>query len=238
MYKNLGESTIKLRSRWKTLTTCHHYSRGKVNRAIVASFSINSIEKPTFGVKTFLFSFSAEIAATYQAKQLETSVAEVNDRTNIRLFNGPIRSDVDVKRYTSILPPPNVTGNLHLGHAMMATVQDVICRWKLLNGYDVQWIPGIDHAGIATQVVVEKSLKKEKNVTRHDIGKKAFVGEILKWKEKKGQLIKDDLVRMGSIFNWEKEYFTMDEVKDTRALDDVGMNLIKLFLVEFIRSRC
>lgn len=157
--------------------------------------------------------FTVDIAATYPLQQqLEKSIDEVNDRRNCRLFNVPHAVESRGK-YSSILPPPNVTGNLHLGHALMATVHDVICRWKLLNGFDVQWIPGLDHAGIATQVVVEKSLKAERNVTRHDIGKKIFLEEIWKWKEEKGYRIKDDLIRMGTIFNWEKEYFTMDEVR-------------------------
>lgn len=140
-------------------------------------------------------------------------MAEVNDRTNCRLFNVSKAANGTGRKYTSILPPPNVTGNLHLGHALMATVQDVICRWKLLNGVDVEWVPGMDHAGIATQVVVEKALKAERNVTRHDIGKEAFAQEIWKWKEQKGHQIRDDLIRLGTVFNWEKEYFTMDEVR-------------------------
>lgn len=144
---------------------------------------------------------------------MEKSLTEICDRTNSRLFNARNGADEFRGKYTSILPPPNVTGNLHLGHALMATVQDVICRWKLLNGYDVQWVPGIDHAGIATQVVVEKSLKTERNVTRHDIGKDAFVKEIWKWKAEKGNQIREDLKRLGTIFNWEREYFTMDEVR-------------------------
>lgn len=79
-----------------------------------------------------------------------------------------------------------MTGDLHLGHALMATVQDVIARWKQINGYDVRVIPGTDHAGIATQVVVEKYLKKTKGVSRHDIGKDGFLNEVQKWKELKG----------------------------------------------------
>lgn len=159
------------------------------------------------------FTISLGIAAAYKSKHVEASVAEASDRRNSRLFDVSSGVGGFKGKYTSILPPPNVTGNLHLGHALMATVQDVICRWKLLNGYDVQWIPGLDHAGIATQVVVEKSLKAERNVTRHDIGKNAFVQEVWKWKAEKGHRIRDDLIRLGTIFNWEQEYFTMDEVR-------------------------
>lgn len=90
------------------------------------------------------------------------------------------------RKFKSILPPPNVTGNLHLGHVLMLTVCDVLCRWKHLNGYDVELIPGTDHAGIATQVVVEQQLKKTTGQTRHDVGKAAFIDEIHKWKADKG----------------------------------------------------
>lgn len=90
------------------------------------------------------------------------------------------------RKFKSILPPPNVTGNLHLGHVLMVTVCDVLCRWKHLNGYDVQLIPGTDHAGIATEVIVEQQLKKATGQSRFDIGKSAFIDEIQKWKNEKG----------------------------------------------------
>lgn len=111
--------------------------------------------------------------------------ASAFDRKNQKLFPAVERND-DAVKFNSILPPPNVTGNLHLGHAMMITVLDVICRWKHLNGYHVELIPGLDHAGIATQVVVEQQLKKEHGLSRFDIGKHEFVDKVLKWKDEKG----------------------------------------------------
>lgn len=114
--------------------------------------------------------------------------------------------------FRMLLPPPNVTGNLHLGHALMATVQDVICRQKRQMGYEVVWIPGTDHAGIATQVVVEKKLLKERGVTRHQIGREEFLQEVWKWKQEKGEGITDDLRKLGCTLNWDREYFTMDKV--------------------------
>lgn len=120
----------------------------------------------------------------YNTKEIEQN-ASAFDRNNRKLFpNVERKSHAD--KFNSILPPPNVTGNLHLGHAMMITVLDVICRWKHLNGYDVQLVPGLDHAGIATQVVVEQQLKKELGLSRFDIGKDAFIGKVLKWKDEKG----------------------------------------------------
>lgn len=114
--------------------------------------------------------------------------------------------------FRMLLPPPNVTGNLHLGHALMATVQDVICRQKLQMGYEVLWIPGTDHAGIATQVVVEKKLLQERGLTRHQIGRDEFLKEVWQWKQEKGDGIKEDLRKLGCILTWNREYFTMDQV--------------------------
>ena len=82
-----------------------------------------------------------------------------------------------------LFPPPNVTGDLHLGHAITLTIQDAIVRWKLMNRHRVVWVPGFDHAGIATQVVVEKKLWNEKKLTRHDLGKERFIQEVFEWKE-------------------------------------------------------
>lgn len=120
----------------------------------------------------------------YHTKEIEQN-ASAFDRNNQKLFPNVARQS-HANKFNSILPPPNVTGNLHLGHAMMITVLDVICRWKHLNGYDVKLVPGLDHAGIATQVVVEQQLKKELGLSRFDIGKDAFIEKVSKWKDEKG----------------------------------------------------
>lgn len=112
--------------------------------------------------------------------------ASAFNRNNAKLFPYVSRKP-HAAPFNSILPPPNVTGNLHLGHAMMITVLDVLCRWKHLNGHEVQLVPGLDHAGIATQVVVEQQLKRELGLTRFDIGKKEFIDNVLKWKDEKGK---------------------------------------------------
>ncbi|XP_017490043.1 PREDICTED: valine--tRNA ligase isoform X1 [Rhagoletis zephyria] len=127
--------------------------------------------------------------------------------------------------YRMLLPPPNVTGILHLGHALNATLQDVICRQHRQMGYEVEWIPGTDHAGIATQVIVEKSLLKERGITRHQLGRIPFLLEVWKWKRKKGDGIIDDLRKLGCTLDWDSEYFTMDE-RQSRAVD---MAFIRLF---------
>lgn len=120
----------------------------------------------------------------YNTKKIEEDDSAF-DRNNAKLFPSVERQFGGTK-FNSILPPPNVTGNLHLGHAMMITVLDVLCRWKHLKGYDVELVPGLDHAGIATQVVVEQQLKKELGKSRFDIGKTAFIEKVQQWKNEKG----------------------------------------------------
>lgn len=126
------------------------------------------------------------ISTVYNTKEVERN-ASAFDRNNEKLFPNVERlQGVDTIKFNTILPPPNVTGKLHLGHALMITVLDVICRWKQLKGYSVELIPGLDHAGIATQVVVEQQLKKETGQSRFDIGKEEFIKLVLKWKDEKG----------------------------------------------------
>ncbi|XP_064616941.1 valine--tRNA ligase-like [Liolophura sinensis] len=109
------------------------------------------------------------------------------------------------------LPPPNVTGNLHLGHALTNSIQDAIVRWHRMKGETTLWVPGCDHAGIATQVVVEKKLWREKQLTRHDLGREHFIEEIWKWKNEKGEVIYDQMKKLGSSLDWERAKFTLDE---------------------------
>ncbi|KAK2153370.1 hypothetical protein LSH36_299g01010 [Paralvinella palmiformis] len=109
------------------------------------------------------------------------------------------------------LPPPNVTGTLHLGHALGNSIQDTIARWRRMCGDDVLWLPGCDHAGIATQVIVEKELQKRVGVTRHQIGRKQFVEEVWKWKNQKGDIIYEQMKRLGSSLDWQRATFTLDE---------------------------
>lgn len=111
-----------------------------------------------------------------------------------------------------ILPPPNVTGQLHLGHFLTTAVEDVLVKWKLLNGYTCDWVPGSDHAGIATQTVVERKLRNEKGLSRQDLGRTAFLDEVVQWKTEKEAQIMKDLMGLGLSLNWEKQYFTLDSV--------------------------
>ena len=112
--------------------------------------------------------------------------------------------------YAIVIPPPNVTGVLHMGHALNNTLQDIMIRYKRMDGYNALWMPGTDHAGIATQNVVEKFLA-EKGVSRHDLGRDAFIEEVWKWRDKHGGLIISQLKRLGASCDWDRTRFTMDE---------------------------
>lgn len=110
-----------------------------------------------------------------------------------------------------VIPPPNVTGSLHLGHALTNAIEDTITRWNRMCGKTTLWVPGCDHAGIATQVVVEKKLWRENQLTRHDLGREKFIEKVWEWKNQKGNRIYDQLKRLGSSVDWTRASFTMDK---------------------------
>jgi valyl-tRNA synthetase len=112
--------------------------------------------------------------------------------------------------YSIVIPPPNVTGSLHMGHALNATLQDILIRWKRMSGYDALWVPGMDHAGIATQNVVERQLTAE-GIDRHLLGRDAFIDRVWKWKSEYGGRIIHQLKRLGASCDWTRERFTLDE---------------------------
>ncbi|MBP7565790.1 MAG: valine--tRNA ligase [Burkholderiaceae bacterium] len=116
------------------------------------------------------------------------------------------------------LPPPNVTGTLHMGHAFNQTIMDSLTRYHRMRGFNTNWVPGTDHAGIATQIVVERQLQ-EQGVSRHDLGRKNFVARVWEWKEKSGNTITTQMRRMGDSVAWQHEYFTMDEKLSTVVTD-------------------
>ena len=125
---------------------------------------------------------------------------------------GLFRPDMDSKNdpFCIVIPPPNVTGFLHMGHALNNTLQDILCRYKRMDGYNVLWQPGTDHAGIATQNVVEKALAS-KGLTRHEVGREKFIDMVWSWREEYGGGIINQLKRLGSCCDWSRERFTMDE---------------------------
>ena len=116
------------------------------------------------------------------------------------------------KSFCIVIPPPNVTGALHMGHALNNTLQDITIRMKRMQGYNTLWVPGVDHAGIATQAVVERKLFEEEKKTRHDIGREALVQRIWDWKEKYQERIIEQLKGMGCSCDWSRTRFTLDEI--------------------------
>ena len=131
--------------------------------------------------------------------------------------------------YVIMMPPPNVTGSLHIGHALTFTIQDILIRFHRMQGLDVLWQPGTDHAGIATQMVVERELAKS-NLTRHGLGREKFVEKVWEWKEKSGGEITNQLRALGASPDWEKERFTMDEGL-SKAVISVFVKLYKEGLI-------
>ncbi len=115
------------------------------------------------------------------------------------------------KPFTIVIPPPNVTGSLHMGHALNNTIQDILIRFERMRGRDVLWQPGTDHAGIATQMVVERLLQKENKTDRRSMGREAFLKRVWQWKEESGGIISKQLRRLGASCDWSRERFTMDE---------------------------
>ncbi len=135
----------------------------------------------------------------------------------------------DRKPFSMVIPPPNVTGSLHLGHALNNTLQDILARWKRMCGYNVLWLPGMDHAGIATQNVVERQLAKEGS-DRRELGRDAFIKRVWGWKQDSGGTILKQLKRLGASCDWKRERFTMDEGL-SRAVQEVFVHLHKEGLI-------
>ena len=116
----------------------------------------------------------------------------------------------DKPAFSIVIPPPNVTGSLHVGHALDHTIQDILSRLKRMQGHEVLWLPGMDHAGIATQNVVERQLAAQK-MSRHDLGREKFVAKVWEWKAESGGKILGQMRRLGDSVDWSRERFTMDE---------------------------
>ncbi|HVG38181.1 MAG TPA: valine--tRNA ligase, partial [Pyrinomonadaceae bacterium] len=138
-------------------------------------------------------------------------------------FAPEINGDSAAPVFSIVIPPPNVTGTLHMGHALQHTLMDVLTRHKRMQGYRTLWVPGVDHAGISTQRVVERELKEE-GVTRHDLGREKFVERVWQWKQEYGSLITEQIRREGASVDWSRERFTMDEGL-SRAVREVFVRL-------------
>ncbi len=162
-----------------------------------------------------------EIPKQYDPKQAEQHHYERWEREGF--FTPEINKDVNAPVYSIAIPPPNVTGSLHMGHALQHTIMDVLTRWKRMQGYRTLWLPGTDHAGISTQLMVKKDLEKE-GLTLHDIGREKFIEHVWQWKEKYGGEITRQMRREGVSVDWSREAFTMDE-NLSRAVREVFVRL-------------
>ncbi len=146
--------------------------------------------------------------------------------------NGFFAAEVDEnkKPFTIVIPPPNVTGQLHMGHAFDETLQDILIRFKRMQGYSALWMPGTDHAGIATQIKVEENLRVNEGLTRYDLGRDKFLERVWEWKERYGSRIIEQLKKLGSSCDWRRERFTMDE-GCSKAVREVFVNLYEKGLI-------
>ncbi|MGO4715410.1 valine--tRNA ligase [Bradyrhizobium sp. 2TAF24] len=149
------------------------------------------------------------IEKTYQPADIESRIAKAWDEEGAFKAGRADRQDADP--FTIVIPPPNVTGSLHMGHALNNTLQDVLCRFERMRGRDVLWQPGTDHAGIATQMVVERQLMERQEPGRRAMGRQKFLERVWQWKAESGGTIINQLKRLGASCDWSRERFTMDE---------------------------
>jgi valyl-tRNA synthetase len=149
------------------------------------------------------------IDKTYQPSEVEGRIYETWEKAGAFRAGRPERAGA--KPYSIVIPPPNITGSLHMGHALNNTLQDVLCRFERMRGKDVLWQPGTDHAGIATQMVVERQLMERQQPGRREMGREAFLKRVWEWKAESGGIIVNQLKRLGASCDWSRERFTMDE---------------------------
>src|SRR5436190_17230321 len=148
-----------------------------------------------------------ELAKRYEPAQFEQKLYEQWERGE---FFTPLL-DPDRPKFSIVIPPPNVTGRLHIGHALVNTLQDIVVRWKRMCGFNTLWLPGTDHAGIATQMVVDRELLANEGIDRHALGREKFVERVWQWKNSYGNQIIEQLKRLGASADWSRLRFTFDE---------------------------
>ena len=166
-----------------------------------------------------------ELPKVYEPQQVETEIYKMWEEGGHFKPN----KDRSAKPFTIVMPPPNVTGQLHMGHAMDATLQDTLIRFKRMQGYNALWVPGVDHAGIATQIKVEEELRKD-GLTRYDLGREKFLEKVWDWKNKYGNRIVEQQKKLGASCDWDRARFTMDE-GCSRAVREVFVSLYEQDLI-------
>ena len=150
-----------------------------------------------------------ELPKVYEPQAVEQKIYAFWEQGNY--FHAEVDRSKKKKPFSIVMPPPNVTGQLHMGHALDCTLQDILTRYKRMQGYSALWMPGTDHAGIATQIKVEEELRKNEGLSRYDLGRDRFLERVWAWKEKYGSRIVQQQKRMGVSCDWERSRFTMDE---------------------------
>ncbi|MGC2824797.1 MAG: class I tRNA ligase family protein, partial [Pseudolabrys sp.] len=168
------------------------------------------------------------IDKTYQPSEVEGRIYRTWEQAGAFRAGRPER--VGAKAYSIVIPPPNVTGSLHMGHALNNTLQDILCRFERMRGKDVLWQPGTDHAGIATQMVVERQLMDRQEKGRREMGREAFLKRVWEWRAESGGTIVNQLKRLGASCDWSRERFTMDEGL-SRAVLKVFVELYRAGLI-------
>ena len=168
------------------------------------------------------------IEKTYDAAQVEPRIANLWDEAGASRAGAGARPGAEA--YSIVIPPPNVTGSLHIGHALNNTLQDILVRHKRMLGANVLWQPGLDHAGIATQMVVERQMAARGEPGRREIGRQAFIDKVWEWKAESGGSILGQLRRLGASCDWSRERFTMDEGL-SRAVRKVFVHLYRENLI-------
>ncbi len=171
-----------------------------------------------------------EMPTVYEPKQVEKDAYELWCRHNNFHAEPPANGNPRTVPYTIVIPPPNVTGALHMGHALDNTLQDILIRFRRMQGFNSLWMPGTDHAGIATQSVVEKQVLQEEGKTRHQLGREELLNRIWVWKDKYGNRILDQLKGLGASCDWARTRFTLDEVC-ARAVRHTFVNLYRQGLI-------
>ena len=167
-----------------------------------------------------------ELSKVYEPKQVEDRIYQMWEEGGyFRTRPGEGR-----KPFTIVMPPPNVTGQLHMGHAMDATLQDTLIRFKRMQGFDALWVPGTDHAGIATQIKVEEELRKKEGLSRHDLGREKFLERVWAWKHQYGNRIVEQQKKLGASCDWDRARFTMDE-GCSKAVREVFVSLYEKGLI-------